>query len=204
MDYLTDEEISARRKRRNLIIAVVVIVAVIAIAWKVMSGSGSDAAQADANKQAAKVTIVSPAKQLVTMSISATGSLAARREMPVGIAGEGGMVSKVWVEPGDWVRQGQVLASIERSVQSQENLQLSAGIRAAEADARLAQAELDRAQALVARGFISKADIDRKTATRDSASARVGVARAQLGANSARMGRLDIRAPNRRKAGRPA
>lgn len=195
MDYLTDDEISARRKRRNLIIAVVVIVAVIAIAWKVMSGSGGDAAQADANKQAAKVTIVSPAKQLVTMTISATGSLAARREMPVGVAGEGGMVSKVWVEPGDWVRQGQVLASIERSVQSQENLQLSAGIRAAEADARLAQAELDRAQALVARGFISKADIDRKTATRDSASARVGVARAQLGANSARIGRLDIRAP---------
>jgi multidrug efflux pump subunit AcrA (membrane-fusion protein) len=106
MDYLTDDEISARRKRRNLIIAVVVIVAVIAVAWTVMSGS------------AAKVTIISPAKQLVTMTISATGSLAARREMPVGVAGEGGMVSKVWVEPGDWVRQGQVLASIERSVQS--------------------------------------------------------------------------------------
>ena len=195
MDYLTDDEIAAKRKRRNLIIAVAVVVAVIAIAWKVMSGSGSDAAQADANKQAAKVTIISPAKQLVTMTISATGSLAARREMPVGVAGEGGMVSKVWVEPGDWVQQGQVLASIERSVQSQESIQLSASIRAAEADARLAQSELDRAQALVARGFISKADIDRKTATRDSAYARVGVARAQLGANSARMGRLDIRAP---------
>lgn len=195
MEFLTDEESAAKRKRRNLMIAIAVIVAVIVIAWKVMSSGGSDAAQAGANKQAAKVTVVSPAKQLVTMSISATGSLAARREMPVGVVGEGGMVSKVWVEPGDWVRQGQVLASIERSVQSQENLQLSASIRAAEADARLAQSELDRAQALVARGFISKADIERKTATRDAAFARVGVARAQLGASSARMGRLDIRAP---------
>jgi HlyD family secretion protein len=194
-EYLTDDEIAARRKRRNLIIAVIAIVVVIAVAWKAMSGSASDAAKSDANKQAAKVTVVSPAKQLVTMAISATGSLAARREMPVGIVGEGGMVTKVWVEPGTWVRQGQVLASIERSVQSQESIQLSASIRAAEADARLAQAELDRAQALVARGFISKADIDRKTATRDSARARVGVARAQLGANSARIGRLDIRAP---------
>ena len=48
---------------------------------------------------------------------------------------------------------------------------------------------------LAERGFISKADIDRKTAQRDAANARLNVARAQLGENSARIGRLDIRAP---------
>jgi HlyD family secretion protein len=72
---------------------------------------------------------------------------------------------------------------------------LAAQIRVAEADARLAQAELDRAQALVGRGFISTADLERKTATRDSANARVSVARAQLSEARARTGRLDIRAP---------
>ena len=59
----------------------------------------------------------------------------------------------------------------------------------------LAQSELERAQALVQRGFISKADIDRKTATRDAANARVRVAQAQLGQSRARIGRLDVRAP---------
>jgi RND family efflux transporter MFP subunit len=47
----------------------------------------------------------------------------------------------------------------------------------------------------VSRGFISKADIDRLTATRDAANARVGVARAQLGEMQARLRRLSIVAP---------
>jgi RND family efflux transporter MFP subunit len=127
--------------------------------------------------------------------ISSTGTLAARRDLPVGVAGEGGMVARVLVEPGQWVRAGQTLAVIERSVQSQEAQQLAASIEVARADARLAQQELDRAQALVSRGFVSKADVERRIATRDAANARVRVAQAQLGATRARIGRLDIRAP---------
>jgi RND family efflux transporter MFP subunit len=115
--------------------------------------------------------------------------------MPVGSAGEGGQVIEVPVEPGQWVRQGQVLAVIDRSVQMQQEAGLAASIRVAEADARLAQSNLDRAQKLVDRGFISKADIDRLIATRDAANARVGVARAQFGEMQARVRRLSIVAP---------
>ena len=42
-----------------------------------------------------------------------------------------------------------------------------AALQSAQADANLAQANLARAQALVGRGFISKADIDQRTAARD-------------------------------------
>ena len=196
MDYLTDDEIAAKRKRRNLIIAVAfVLVLLLAAYFAFGRGKAGAGAAGNADKQAPRVTIVVPGRTSVSNVITATGTIGARREMPVGVVGEGGMVSRVWVEPGDWVQQGQVLASIERSVQSQEANQLSANVVVAQADARLAQSELDRASALVARGFISKADIDRKTATRDSARARVAVAQAQLGAGQARIGRLDIRAP---------
>ena len=115
--------------------------------------------------------------------------------MPVGVAGEGGMVTRVLVEPGSWVGAGQVLATIDRSVQTQTNAQLAAQINVARADARLAQQELERAQALVSRGFVSKADVERRIATRDAANARVRVAEAALGESRARTGRLDIRAP---------
>src|SRR3546814_12578935 len=87
--------------------------------------------------------------------------------------------------PGDWVRAGQALATIERSVQTQQTRSLAAQVEVARADARLAEAELDRAQALVGRGFISKADIDRKTATCDAARARVDVA-IEIGRESCR------------------
>ena len=72
---------------------------------------------------------------------------------------------------------------------------VTSAINAARADLQLAQNELDRAMQLVSRGFISKADVDRKTATRDSARARVSIADAQLRELRARTARLDIRAP---------
>lgn len=142
-----------------------------------------------------RVTVVVPGRQAVMSLVSATGTLGARREMPVGVAGEGGMIARVLVEPGDWVRAGQPLATIERSVQTQEAASLAASIGVARADAALAQNELDRARALVGRGFISKADVDRKTAARDAARSRVAVAQAQYDQARARIGRLDIRSP---------
>jgi RND family efflux transporter MFP subunit len=99
------------------------------------------------------------------------------------------------VDAGSWVSQGQVLATIDRSVQAQTAAQLAAQVQAARADAALAQNEFERSQALVGRGFVSKADLDRKRAARDAANARVRVAQAQLGATRAQIGRLDIRAP---------
>jgi len=144
---------------------------------------------------APNVTVMAAARSPITRVVTATGTLAARREMPVGAVGEGGMVTRVLVEPGDWVRAGQVLATIERSVQSAQTNASVAQISVAQANARIAQSELERAQALISRGFISKADVDRKQATRDAAYAQVGVARAQLRQSTALANRLDIRAP---------
>lgn len=189
-----------RKRRRNIIIAVVAVV-VLAIALYLLLGGGAEekAAPEGAAKggaaEAPAVSVIVPGRQQVARTISATGTLAARRDMPVGVAGEGGMIAQVLVEPGQWVGAGQTLAVIERSVQSQEAQQLAASIEVARADARLAQQELQRAQALVARGFVSKADVERRIATRDAANARVRVAQAQHGASRARIGRLDIRAP---------
>lgn len=196
LDLISDEDVAQRKRRRTLIIGALIVAALVLVAAWWMMGSGEPAAKGKGGgKQAPTVTVVVPGRQSVDRVISATGNLAARREMPVGVAGEGGMVSAVLVEPGQWVGAGQVLATIDRSVQSQQAASLNAQIAVSQADARLAQSELERAQALVARGFISKADIDRKTATRDSARARVNVARAQFQQSQASNSRLDIRAP---------
>jgi RND family efflux transporter MFP subunit len=115
--------------------------------------------------------------------------------MPVGVEGEGGRVVSVPVDAGEWVRQGQVLAVIDRSVQVQQAAAQGAQVEVAKADAALAQANLDRALQLVEKGFVSTADIDRLTATRDSAIARVRVAEAQLAELRARNARLNVVAP---------
>ncbi|MGQ3100088.1 MAG: efflux RND transporter periplasmic adaptor subunit [Sphingopyxis solisilvae] len=192
------EEAESRRKRTRLIIAVVLIALALAAAWYAFTSNKGGAAGADGKGGAASVpsiTVVVPGRQSVQSTISTNGTIAARREMPVGVAGEGGQVVRVLVEPGQWVGAGQPLAVIDRSVQTQQAASLAASIRVAQADADLAQAELTRAEALVSRGFISKADMDRKRATRDAANARVRVAQAQYAEAQARNGRLNIVAP---------
>jgi HlyD family secretion protein len=193
-----DTDLTRNRSKTIWVIAAVIsTLAIAAAAYYFMAGPGSSKAAADAGKdsQAQTVTVISPGSGMVVSAITATGTLAARREIPVGVVGEGGQVSRVFVDAGDWVKQGQVLVSIDRSVQNQQLASLEAQIGVARADVQLAQNELDRGLKLVDRGFISKADVDRKTAARDSARARVRVAEAQLNEARARNARLDIRAP---------
>jgi RND family efflux transporter MFP subunit len=193
VDMLDERDGQPLWRRRIVIGAVIAIILVAVAAWISMRGKG---AEIPANAtQAPVVTVISPGQSLVSHTINATGSLAARVEMPVGVVGEGGAVTRVLVQPGDWVRAGQVLATVERSVQTEQIRSLAAQVEVNRADAKLAQAQLDRAKALVSRGFISQADIDQRTATRDAANARVNVAIAQLSEQRARTGRLDIRAP---------
>ena len=193
-DRLQAEEHQLGRRRRLIVIAAGAIV-LLAAAILLFHRGGAENKTVGADQTVPRVTVVRPGRSAISTTVNATGTLAARREMPVGVVGEGGQVSAVLVEPGDWVRAGQVLARVERSVETQQFASLAAQVRVARADARLAQSELDRAQALVSRGFVSRADIDRKTATRDAAVARVGVAEAQLREQRAKIGRLDIRAP---------
>ena len=191
--------IDRSRRRRNIIIAGVAALVILAIALFMFFGGNEQpaggAGGAQGGGQVPTVTVVVPGRTQVSRTISATGSLAARVDMPVGVAGEGGMVAAVRVQPGQWVGAGQTLAVIDRSVQAQTAAQLAAQVQVARADAALAQSELDRAQSLVSRGFVSKADMDRKRAARDAANARVRVAQANLAETRARIGRLDVRSP---------
>ncbi len=195
LDDFDSTDTQPRSRRKWWIIAAVVLAGAL-IAWLAMGRSGgADTAAGARAEQAPTVTVVAPGRGTIEGTITATGTLGARRELPVGSVGEGGQIVRVLVDAGDWVSQGQVLAVIDRSVQTQQAASLGAQIQVSQADANLAQANLDRALKLVERGFVSKADVDRLTATRDAANARVRVARAQLGEAQARTARLNILAP---------
>jgi len=189
------------RRRRQLIIAAAVGLALLLVILALTMGRGTSdkpaqgAGAGAGTGQMPTVSVIVPGRTQVARVVTASGPLGARRDQPVGIAGAGGRVVRVLVDAGSWVRAGQTLAVIDRSVQTQQAAQLAAQIDAAKAQAALAQSDYDRALALQGRGFVSKADIDAKKAARDAAVAQVKVAQAQLGATRAQIGQLSVVAP---------
>ena len=190
----------SRQRRRMVIIGAIAALALLVIGIAVIMNrskkeEAAGAAASAAAGQVPTVTIVVPGQSQIGRVVTASGPLGARRDQPVGIAGQGGRVVRVLVDAGSWVHAGQVLAVVDRSVQAQQATQLAAQVEAAKADAALAQSNYDRALALKDRGFVSKAEIDAKKATRDAAFAQVRVAQAQLGATRAQIAQLNVTAP---------
>ena len=197
----SDTLVVVDRSRRQRMIAIAVGAALILLLLAFFLMRGGDTPQAAApgaqggRGQVPTVTVVVPGRSEVARTVTASGALAARRDQPIGIPGQGGRVTAVLVDAGTWVRAGQVLATVDRSVQAQQAAQLAAQVESARANAALAQSNYERALALQGRGFVSKAEIDSKRATRDAANAQVRVAQAQLGATRAQIGQLNVLAP---------
>ncbi len=193
-----DEVVTVSRgggRGRMIAIIVAVLLALGLVYFLTHRGAPAASTGDQAAAQAQTVSVIAPGRTTVQGTINASGTIGAQRDLPVGVAGEGGRVVSVLVDAGTWVGAGQVLAVIDRSVQTQAAASQSANVQVQQANARLAQANLDRALQLVAKGFISKADIDRLTATRDAAVAQVRVAQATLGQLQATAARLNVVAP---------
>ncbi len=139
------------------------------------------------------VTEVAVSTQPTTVSI--IGTIAARYDMPMGVEGEGGRVAAIYVEAGDHVKRGQVLARLNVSVLEPQVANLEAGLEQARAEAELAAAEYRRAQAVGASGALSAEETQRRKSAALTAAARVKVAAAQLAEAQARLARAAVRAP---------
>jgi HlyD family secretion protein len=131
----------------------------------------------------------------VPSTISIIGTIGARYDMPIGVEGDGGRVTAVYVEAGDHVKQGQVLAHLNNSVLEPQVTNLEAALDQARADADLAAAEYQRAVAVGSSGALSAEETQKRKSTAVTAAAHVKVAVAMLEEGKARLARADVRAP---------
>ena len=136
----------------------------------------------------------------VTMSampttVSIIGTIAARHDMPIGVEGDGGSIAAIYVEAGDHVKRGQVLARLNVSVLEPQVTNLEAALEQAQAEAELADAEYRRALAVGASGALSVEETQRRKSSTVTAAARVKVVAAQLAEARARLARAVVRAP---------
>lgn len=142
------------------------------------------------------VSVVVPRVIPVTSTVTFTGTIFARNDIPIGVEGDAGRVVAIYVEAGDRVRRGQVMAKLDQSVLQPQANRLSASLDEARAQAALSLAELNRAKGVEASGALSSEEIERRRAASVTDDARVNVAAAQLAEMQARIARTEIRAPS--------
>jgi len=141
------------------------------------------------------VSVTAVGVSSVPTTVSIIGTIAARYDMPIGVEGDGGRVAAIYVEAGDHVKRGQVLARLNVSVLEPQVANLEAALEQARAEAELADAEYRRAQAVGASGALSAEETQRRKSAGVTAAAKVKVAAAQLAEAQARLARAAVRAP---------
>mgnify|MGYP002074887472 CR=1 FL=1 len=184
--------ITAKHIRYTLIIAGAAVLAI--LLWRI--GQMVLAGHAVPQKQNIPLVNISRVKVSDAPTlVSITGTISARYDIPIGVEGDGGRVSRIYVESGDRVRRGQLLAKIDESVLTPQVASLAAALDQARAEADLARAEYRRAESVQASGALSFEEIERRKSAAISADAKVKLASAQLAEMQARLGRTDVRAP---------
>jgi HlyD family secretion protein len=183
--------------RRNLWLAAAIGAAIVAVvvvfAMRLTQALGVKNVANKVPIPTVSVTEVGLATTPTTVSI--IGTIAARYDMPIGVDGDAGRVAAIYVEAGDHVKRGQVLARLNVSVLEPQVANLDAALEQARAEAELADAEYRRAQAVGASGALSAEETQRRKSAALTAAAKVKVAAAQLAEARARLARATVRAP---------
>ena len=174
--------------------AVLLALAVSAVLWSTLHSKPKLVPLAD-QRNVPLISVMTPGLKAVTSSVTFTGAIVARYDMPIGNDGETGRIVAVYVEPGDHVRRGQPLAKLDQSVLIPQVNRLAAALEQAQAQAALSAAEYRRAQGVESAGALSAEDIEKRRATAMTDAANVKVAAALLAEGQARLNRTRIVAP---------
>jgi HlyD family secretion protein len=175
--------------------ALVAILLVALVAWRLMAGTAKPQESLAERGGIPLVTVIVPGQHGVTANVSFTGTIAARYDMPIANEGDTGRIVGVYVEAGDHVKRGQLLAKIDDSVLVQQVNRLAASLEQAKAQSELSAAEYKRALGVEKAGALSAEDIEKRRATSVTDAASVKVAAAQLAEAQARLARARIIAP---------
>ncbi|MFN3931867.1 MAG: efflux RND transporter periplasmic adaptor subunit [Brevundimonas sp.] len=141
------------------------------------------------------VTVQPALTENLARTVSASGTVSAWEEVPVGAEAGGLTATGVFVDEGSYVRQGQPLVQMNDALLRAQLRQQQAAVQTAEANVARDDAALGRAQELKERGFLSQASLDTALANQRSAQANLAAARASLSETRTRLSQATIKAP---------
>lgn len=185
-----------KEKRGAWIVAGILLLIVILVSMRMMGSHAGGGVAPLSQNSIPLVSVIVPKVIPVTSTVTFTGTIFARNDIPIGVEGDAGRVIAIYVEAGDRVKRGQLMAKLDQSVLQPQANRLSASLEEARAQAALSMAEYNRAKGVEASGALSAEEIERRRAAAVTDEARVNVAAAQLAETQAWIARTEIRAPS--------
>lgn len=174
----------------------------LACALTALAACGGHDAADDAEKKAAAEAASTQAVgvQTVTLrnlprTVTASGTVSAWEEVPVGAETGGLTATAVYADEGTYVRQGQPLVQMNDALLRAQLRQQQAAVQTAQANAARDDAALGRAQELKDRGFLSQAGLDTALANQRASQANLAAAQAGLSETRTRLSQATLRAP---------
>jgi HlyD family secretion protein len=128
-------------------------------------------------------------------ALTVSGLLTPREEAAVTSELGGYRVLKVFVDQGDWVKQGQPLAQLDDTLLRAQIAEQAAMLTQQTLAAERAESQAKNVQGLDNQGILSQEDIDTRRYQAKTARAAVVAAQAQLDDLKTRQARLTLRAP---------
>jgi HlyD family secretion protein len=143
--------------------------------------------------QAMRVTRI--ARRDLSDTITATGHLVVREEAAVGTELQGYRVKAVYVDEGDWVKQGQPLAKLDDTLLLAQIAQAEATLAQQKANAAFNDSNLKRTESLATAGAASTQSLEQ--ARMQAATTRAAVMAAEASVNEMKVmdDRMTLRAP---------
>ncbi|MGH6761409.1 MAG: efflux RND transporter periplasmic adaptor subunit [Phyllobacterium sp.] len=183
-----------------------VLISMASLAGAMPLALAQEAASAAVPPRAPAINVVSGQSRELVETLALTGTVVPRQEVAVGTDVVGLIVQELYVDQGDRVEKGEILARLDKSsleVQiaqiEAQRMQAEASIAQSEAQivdaeiaVRQASEELQRAKALTMRGVASKAQLDNAVNAFDSANAKLNTARQSLAATRSQLNLIAV------------
>jgi RND family efflux transporter MFP subunit len=175
------------------------LLAVVGLVFWVGLSRAADGAKpgAAAPKPALTVTLTQASLAMVPIQLAANGNISAWQEASVGAEVAGLRIQELYVNVGDVVRAGQLLATLDDAGVQADVALARAALQEAQALAAEAAANAERARSVQTAGVLSAQQISQYLTQEQTAKARVESAKAQWDAQQLRLKHTKVLAPDR-------
>ena len=180
--------------KKTIIIIISIIIAAIALRAGISWYNDNKTAQAMKNRKAPEVTVQKVQDADIIRSYEAPGRVMSKYRVDV-LARISGYLQKSFFKEGDYVKAGQTLFEIEPAEYSNAAKVAKADVANLRAQLSYAEKQLARAEELVKKDYIAKAQYDNLLSQRDSLKAQLASAQARYSDSNRSLGYTMVKSP---------